>query len=422
MLAIEENMARKEVRVGQFVTTRPCFHCPPWEGHVGFKQQVLHDNDVSYRHILGASKRESRSFYARHLGCRFNRRFLAAQFRCWVEPYPILIKAHCRTVEHGGRLSNILVERFYRYLPLILQARDDGLDHLISPILYFGCAPREIKRILGKGLWKALCRNSRSRNRLLFAHACGPWPWRVLPPYGRVRLKDASVRLHAFNQLPTSLLKGSDQMDMFRHSGIKGVQAWVSQQAIAQRCVSDEAAVMRLFHLYEDTYLMAREQQACFNPRWSCRRMQEEHNHLVQMQSLAEYSDEPFADIGHFVQDSVIDGVAVQLLRSPKAIAGEGLAMNHCVAAYSSTVHDGHSVLYSLTELDTHQRSTLEIRLSPSGISSSVSSCVSLGQHTGPCNASIESAQLTHVARKVMQRVAKRRQNTVAPLVLEHSA
>lgn len=108
--------------------------------------------------------KQRNEFYALHLGSKFNDRFRRVNYKVWVSPYECEIKRFCYI---GRSLADNLVYQFHGAAGIINEALNDKLDHLVPVILATNKTPSDLKKLLGKSIWKRICKNSLSRNKLL---------------------------------------------------------------------------------------------------------------------------------------------------------------------------------------------------------------------------------------------------------------
>lgn len=346
------------------------------------------------KNLLGNNKRylkeEAKKFYEQHgilaknvikvsRGIIFNEVY--KQFPEW---YKL-----CRTtswIPVGNRFEYLETEE------LLQQCRKDGIANIIPIVAYYGKSPQELKKFLGEREWKKLCKNSYSRNRLLF-------------------LKSNSTGTPVdWNAMPSTILKSKMYLE-------PEVYLWlIRTQDIPLKNYPKNPNIQREARIYIDTQLMCRYAGETFNPNWSKRRMKEEHDRLSRMQQEianrrqaernAEYAKllkVDFRELHKGLEVMEFDsGVVAVPLVNMQQVQEEGSKMHHCVGSYASMCARGEYLVWHLTKGSVE--TTLGITAQHENYIIAMSKDkYNLQQHYGFCNAAVEDEDLKDAAKSVVK-------------------
>ncbi len=320
------------ITVGSKVFDRPLLHpIPEWD--TGIKEQIVERPSTN-------SVKEVNAFYCRELGPKFNRRFRAAMYHLWIGNRMSPATGNMlRLSGHTGwrRYSPDLVWRANQVLPYIKEAEADGLLHLIPAIVVFGASPSAIRREIGKGAWKRIAANSRTRNMRImqateatFAPSDEHWK--------QTFVKLLSVR--------SGHLGGA-----MRHIPIDDI---VEASRLAPRCTP--MSLLETLHIVRDARRMLGE----INPAWGLPRIKREHDAAMLEQRRKRYSPAPFTEAWSFSDD----GFTADLLVSPLDIVAEGDTQHHCVGSYASDAADNR---YAVLKVEGKERATIGLRRTAEG-------------------------------------------------------
>ena len=289
------------------------------------------------KNLLGNNKRylkeEAKKFYEQH-GIRATNVVKVARGIVYNEVYKQFPEWYklCRTTSWtpmGQRFEYLETEE------LLQQCRKDGIANIIPIVAYFKKSPQELKKALGETTWKKLCKNTYSRNRLLF-----------MKSYARLTPVE-------WNAVPSTLLKSKMYL-------APEVYLWLSRtQDIPLKNYSKDSNIQREARIYIDTQLMCRDAGETFNPNWSKRRMKEEHDRLSRMQQEiadrreaernAEYAKllkVDFRELHKGLEVMEFDsGVVAVPLVNMQQVQEEGSKMHHCVGSYASVCVQGVNTL-----------------------------------------------------------------------------
>jgi hypothetical protein len=232
-------------------------------------------------------------------------------------------------------------ERLYNAFQIkdiVLQAWKDKQYNIIPLIIAFKAPPSSLKKKFGNSVWKKLCTNSKYRNQKLSYHE--------------------DFLIPELIDIPTTLLErylsfGDDSKKVaylkYLKNNFKG--SWSKPEKLVTQA-----------YLFSDTFRMAQQLEQPFNPEWTPRRLQEEHDRFITLQRITrrpdEHTKEPFEFSVAWPDYIKFGGYTAHLLKSPLEIAEEGDYMGHCVASYIGMVASGQYIVYSVRK-DGKRSSTL---------------------------------------------------------------
>lgn len=263
----------------------------------------------------------------------------AGAFKATVKPYmefSSLLYKNGRVDQH---LYTLVVENW----DLVQETKQDGLKNIIPFVAYFGENPQQLRKRLGKGMWKKVCGNTYSRNILLAQ-------------------KSLLADLGNFVDLPSTVLRTTWKSDFVY---------WVARQqsvplAKAIKAVGKRGSDFRkLYDTVNDCHLMAQANNLPFSLSWSARRMKEEHDNLVRLeqtladQRRAEWDKQYAAKLEkartvnladrYKTTNWVKDGAQARLLTTYDEVRQEGVLMHHCVSSYAMQVADGEYLVLHIS-------------------------------------------------------------------------
>lgn len=296
------------------------------------------------------------TFMSNELGSFFFRGWFKAMHQLWVNGNQRIIYRLCidRKGKHG-ELDAEKVKAFHKHKLIIAQAIADGIEHVTPIIMAFGKDPQELKKQLGKGVWKSICKNSFSRNKLL-----ADWAEAIPHTYklssGLLKLVTQGHRGAYVNACPEYLM----QID-------------VHLQEPKKLSVTKAREIHNLCGTYYDTRNMARHLGAPFDVNWSVKTIQRKHDEYTKEINKKNYSTERFKHqfpervdldgmlapplhLEHYIRplsaEACLPNVRVHytafLLDSEYAYWEEGTAMHHCVANYAPGGKTGRYAVYSV--------------------------------------------------------------------------
>lgn len=338
----------------------------------------IHNHENPYYEELVSSIKYYHKAYADLMGARFNSRFQKLTYALWVGSDAKLIHKFCHS---GKSLSGGLVYRFHAFRELILEAVINKEPHLVPALLFFGKPINIIKDLVGSHTWKLICKNSLSRNSLIFnalyysmdrpaqkGVVCYEATSHRRPKISSVVQETFMPYLNRLLQLPSSVLSTniihSQLIHHPRRTHIDIIDGfvWACNEVRKIRKLTDREYVIDMWTLYRDTSRMAERLEVPFSETWSHRRMVREHNKLsLDIEKLnypRKFEIYNFKFPWHQIMNW--QGINITLLNSPYALAKEGAEMHHCVASYHEYVFSGKSIIFALSNSQ-GDRSTLEL-------------------------------------------------------------
>lgn len=199
----------------------------------------------------------------------------------------------------------------------IQQAESDGLPQLVPIIVAMSQRPKEIRKAVGKAVWKrmhhATVATNAKRARIWFRDRDKiDWPDLV-----QIQPCHLSRALNA--------IRIAGQADATIYAGIHAPQG----------------AFPRIRMLWVDTQRMGGQPKEC----WSITRLQKEHDALAKEHAAANLDATPWAAPCVIEQD----GYLFERLISDLDMAQEGLAQRHCIASYTSRARAHKVIAFRVT-------------------------------------------------------------------------
>ena len=182
----------------------------------------------------------------------------------------------------------------YDLKEIITQAERDNQHNLIDIIKVTELPPYELKRQFGKGLWKTLCGNSKTRNKQISRvikvaiNSDAPTNFSFKDISILNNLTQNKIKCILFIHKNDQISKGLKIIDMFKFS-----------------CVHEEGITKRDFnHLYStllDTIRMSKNLGQPFNNSWSFKRIKKEHDRLSILGRAKSFGPSVDEEIQHAV-------------------------------------------------------------------------------------------------------------------------
>lgn len=261
-------------------------------------------------------------------------------------------------------------------IDIVNQMISDGQKNLIPIIKSLGwVSVSSAKEAVGKSNWKKLCKNSAHRNKLI--------------------AKQLDMR--NVGQLVSEVVSGVIDVDSgaldYKCGSAPEQSTWLKKECkITYKEMQKWTGEARRFKLlWADTQRMARQRGREFNPMWSVRRMQEEHDALFAEMNAAmtkyqravpqEILDKDLSkDFSTTTWE--LNGVRASLLTTYDRICKEGRDMKHCVASYAEQSMDGR---YLVVHIDG------DVEATTVGYHIIGKRGIQLSQHYGKHNADVRS-------------------------------
>lgn len=210
-----------------------------------------------------------------------------------------------------------------RRVDLIHLAERDGIPQVAPILLAFSGRPDEVRKRIGKGLWRRVHHSSIEANK-----------------YRAVLKVITRLDFATIMKIPESALRETAGQVKTSGEAAVTIAAWIAANRREMR-----EAVM----LARDTYRMAGTPLR----EWSLRRLREEHDRLARELAWSRADLSPFAPP---YADNV-NGYHFRRLISPADFAAEGREMRHCIAGYVDRARRGDETAFSITS--DHERASV---------------------------------------------------------------
>ena len=214
----------------------------------------------------------------------------------------------------------------------------DNNDHLAGFGLFLGDA-QSAKRILGKGLWKRLNRNSMTRNDLIVKHTLQA----VTNPETN-NYDSYKEAISALNDVPSTLLvtlnKYSAMVAALHTMRISGYTDLI-KNAIKHinkplgKISAEE--IDTITHQVRDAHRMLRGR---FNTQWSISRIHLEHQEAIRAEMIRTQPDNPFPYVDLVPNTIKENGFVFELCKNGVEVSMLGADQHHCVGSYSSECYN----------------------------------------------------------------------------------
>ena len=269
---------------------------------------------------------------------KFRQIFNAMMMNIWcVQPY---FSRYCFT---SRGIIERKVELLHMHLDLIRQTEKDNQSNIIPFVLYTGMNSQQLRGILGRGLWRKICKNSHNKNHLI-AKKLNYNPF-FFPdpryPQSDSKRKKMNEEFKKFvedqNKLSSSILKHTNFHDI---EILLAIDNCFKSKDLKQ-------ALGGFSNTVADTIRMAKQLNENYNLNWSENKWKQKHEEYSEILTSRQYSKEKFSKLDEY-KDHIIDDYECVLLRSPFEIAQEGLKMGHCVASYINRVEKNSYLVYSV--------------------------------------------------------------------------
>jgi hypothetical protein len=272
----------------------------------------------------------------------FMRSLNRAMYVAWVEPYADLAREYAIVYSREYKrpvYSSNKVRKLHNTADLLWQAKADGVDNITPWIFLLEKDPKELREYFGKGLWKRLAHNSKTRNALI-ANQAG----RFLDP------DTIAKRIMRISQVPSTLLKCNRIPWGTRYAeglGKIAVECAPTLKAASSRLQS----VVWRTTVTDTLRMLDRLGRPLPNYKgWSDEDWFRLHDGLsieVTRQGDPNY-DKPHLDVK--VPTINAAGFEVVHLASNMELAQEGAAMHHCVASYRDLCQNRTYIAFSIKQ------------------------------------------------------------------------
>lgn len=308
-----------------------------------------------------------------------------------------------------AKSTNIVESRFLtiEYEDKVKQAIKDGLKNITPLILLCGKDPKGLKEMLGSSLWKKLCKNSYSRNRLIFFNV--ERLKNIGYGYDRPQPFDIKKSLEDANKIQSTFLRDMLNNNTFQFSKSFWTVAKIIPEfkGVPLTKIKQQPNYKKFYEICVDAERLAREMNVRFDRNWSFRRIEEEHDNLSKAHvqwSLMKLSEKEakyarlanlnFKDLFEGLKTRFFEsGVIAEPLLNMKDVIEEGNKMRHCVSSYAVQSAEGFYNVWHLSK--NTKKSTLGIRVKNKEFF--------LDQHYGPCNQKVEDEDFIEAASEIVK-------------------
>ncbi|MBS0044629.1 PcfJ domain-containing protein [Shewanella sp. M16] len=341
---------------------------------------ISENEDVRKQHWTDALMALHKAIAA-SLGSRFYAQLRAVSCQIWIDPVREKLNKYCLFWKNPKEpyFHKVMIRKLWNVHDLVETLEKDKLEHIITVCIFFESTPQELKKLLGKSIWKIICSNRKSFNESLV---------KCLLYYGAHELKDiAAIRCLMFFLLSVkkTLVKQclfdkfnnydyDDHYDVFSLNTMldKDYQdrvLWCSRNGVVSK---RNRNVFQLSELYLDTKQLCHTFGWVFKP-WSIRSMIERLNRLndlardVRIKKELLLSNFYNANLNWLNQyDFAINKfrennpeVHVELIKSYERLVTESEDMHHCFADYVFSIMRMQYVVISLICKESGYRSTV---------------------------------------------------------------
>jgi len=269
---------------------------------------------------------------------------------------------------------------------LVMTAIKDNQTNIIPIIFYFRKSPYKLKKMFGKALWKYLCHSSKAKNNVFIK-------WYHTNFYseealdlktineGYLHITSDKALYNIFNKIPAlyhsialnamtyDLPKKHIEMIYYFYAEYKGKDL-VSKLKGKQKKPWEKRYILR--NLCSDTLDATRMHHQLYNRPYdyknkSLELLRAEHDNLSE-EYRKKAAEIRFAlNAKEFPKNNLPNLYEADLITATKLTHGyelieEGNKMHHCVASYVDCCLNGASVIYSITDTETKENATLEIK------------------------------------------------------------
>ncbi len=380
---------------GHIVFSWPAAYYVDWGAVVGFyRNQNTVPGDYKWSHAKEYTKKYG--ITPANVAKKFN----GISYSQVVSKHPNWVKV---VQTRKGRIKPNLFHSI-ESVDLVDQAVKDGLKNITPLIVLFNESPKELKKRFGDSNWKALCKNSFSRNRLIYHALNQHW----LAPI------EAEIVMY-YNNYPSTLFR--NKWYTRDYESVMLALKTVNCSMAKMDEIKNRRELNKICDIWRDTKSMCERQGVTFNPRWSWRRIQEEHHRMVaeqqreaqrmQAERDAEYAkllNVDFRTLHKGLEIIEFDsGVIATPLINMEQVQIQGQKEHHCVGIYASSCAHGNYLVWSLKKGEV--KSTLGINvIEPRPVAQrGVVDVYVASQHYHACNKSVEDQDFIDAASKIVK-------------------
>lgn len=267
---------------------------------------------------------------------------------------------------------------------------EDNNQHLAGFTLVWGDAAAS-KHVCGKGLWKSLCHNSKTRNDLICEEL------RTVHPNDRQK---ACAYLQT---IPSTLLK-LPEIGLHYRLGVSFPSMLIkAMDKPLYKITSND--VNQVSNIIKDCVRMLGDR---FNSSWSFKRIEREHRLASKRLHERQYTDNDFPYYDKLPHTITNKGFTAKLVRSPRQLFDVGAEQHHCVGSYHIDCWIGEYIVYQISDALGNKTSTL-------GFDSRSDGPTHASQHYHAWNVVVEDIEQIEFAHFVEKHIKDLSLNLVIP-------
>lgn len=234
------------------------------------------------------------------------------------------------------------VNNYFSMQKTISRTKEDGLQNIIPFIILFRRTPKSLRKILGKGTWKKIHKNSFTKNKNIVSTCYDTVPFFSTT----VKKKIQCIRvLVNHNHFPKNTnIRG----DILIHC-VKCID--YTPKAIPFKKKQEMSGII------SDLYSMKKQYFPHFkiNPNWKYRKIKEEHDALSDLLAIKEINidgigaNQVFPNQKRF--ESFIENTKnITNLNTIELFKNESKKMRHCIASYAKKSYEGTYLAFHIED------------------------------------------------------------------------
>jgi hypothetical protein len=291
----------------------------------------------------------------------FKKMLNGAIFRAYIKPNIDLHRRFSLVIFRDGWINDpLMVSAVNKHQNIIKEYLADGIPHLAGFGL-LGLSSFDAKQLFGKGLWKRLVHNSRTRNDAI----C-----KITGTAHTLSITDVDADKHMvklLNDVPSTILiktKGLNFPDIRAtawRTGADNLLPKVLKHIGGPLCKMNAEEIYKNIHVVSDAYNMIAKADGVWNPNWSILRMHREHDKASIEVAKQGSTTTPFPYVDSLPHTLFKDGFHASLCKSHRELAILGAQEHHCVGSYNDRAAQGMYAVYKITNDESGTVSTLGI-------------------------------------------------------------
>ena len=324
----------------------------------------------------------------------------------WVDPFKNLLDGIA--YNNKRKAEGYVVTRVWENEPIVREVLPDGLGNIASLVAVFGKTPAELRKFLGKSLWRKLSNNSKTRNYLLCKVLLSQERYNPRES-DEERLGDIKDNLLFLNTLPSGVLRVVDyfSLDEFKYAydkilRVRSVKVQVETLRGSREYHNNLGDLRRLIAIFKDTKRMSGMLNLPFNSEWSEKTLKNKHDVYMSIYEEGRFSKDPFSCVEKLQGKETFTskGVVAKLIKSAYDLNVEGRELRHCVSSYYDLVGEGRYIVYSI--ISKEQRSTLGIRVTSIWKAPEIQVLYFKDQIYGACNSQVTCKDTLEVVELIL--------------------